>query len=303
MRLKALIFLFCVSVAFGVNPEIEAYLNRDVVVPDGSDGNRRASQYYILAAEAGYVEQLVDIIEHDSNIRLKNSALVALANILGGDNSLLPFSKVREIVSYFEEPDFPEGLNRAYSIAAYYNTNESLDFLKDRTRFEFWEGREMPRSIGIESVGGSDMLRTAQGTAISLLGLYHPMPEASEYLKSLLDDERYINDPYLKKRIERALAKRDAYKVFYERRQAAQALKDKLEGKLPENPKELRNIEEVVEVEPVEVEPSQIIQVEESEGDLVVEELSGDEQKIFWPWFVGVGLVFVLFAIRARLNK
>lgn len=269
------------------------------------------SYYYILVSETEMVTKLVSMIQEGSSGNRGRNALIALANILGGDHSLLPFSKVASIVEDVEskEPQRATLLPLAYQIAAFYNTDESLSFLVERTTEEFWAERGMPTYEWTvpDAPGRSNTLETAQTIAISAVAK-HPSPKAEVYLNSLLSDPEYSGDELLFNWINNALKRRYEYHLLsYERRQEAQQIKDsrnQTDANREEPPvvevapdPPVKEFAEVIEggaaPEPVTEEPAEVVAAEP-----VGEEI--ERSPDWWLWLVGVVVVVVCTGLVLR---
>lgn len=81
-----------------------------------------------------------------------------------------------------------------YNAVARHRDRKAFEFLKARTRFDFWEGNEIQTKI--EGSDGTIFIMTPQTEAISALDELQTN-EAYLYLQSLLEDSRYAEQPHL----------------------------------------------------------------------------------------------------------
>tara|TARA_B100000614_G_C14521487_1_gene482760 strand:- start:124 stop:1071 length:948 start_codon:yes stop_codon:yes gene_type:complete len=207
---------------------VEQMLHWGIEVEDSKF--RDPSYYYILVVEPEMMPNLVSLIFENGSETKTTRALVALANILGGDNTLLPFDQVTRIVDHIESQAAvtPSKLSLAYQIVAFYGTKESLEYLKARTTKEFWTEQGMPtfESYAPDAPERSSKVKTAQTIAISAVG-QHPSNEVEKYLRSFLKNAIYTEDELLANWINNSLKRRYEYHLTaFERRQEAQKIKD-----------------------------------------------------------------------------
>jgi len=162
MRRSAAIYILFFLLSHLNADYINDYLRYQVKV----EGYERIdpNYYFILAAKDGVVDDLLTYI-YEGTSQTDIRAFGALAVLLGGDNTLLPFNEVAKIVETIEAKD-PIDFNRlraSYQIAALYNTDESLALLKKRMKPNFSQFR----ADGIPSYTTRRLQRMLRFTASS----------------------------------------------------------------------------------------------------------------------------------------
>ena len=184
--LSSLCFLFA---ALSLTAEVseysfKAYVNEEYHVTEQS---LLASTYHIVASKPQTLEEGFAYLRTGEEEPLERSwVFLTMGTLL----SAYPTDKYdAEIKAYVENAEssyshFSEIID-AYTALAKIGTEQTLEMLKERATYEFWEGREMPALIVSDEDHGHDHYDdNAQSTAISRLGR-HPSPQAKAFLEEL----------------------------------------------------------------------------------------------------------------------
>jgi len=258
--------------------------------------------YFILAAKDGVVDDLLTYI-YEGTSQTDIRAFGALAVLLGGDNTLLPFNEVAKIVETIEAKD-PIDFNRlraSYQIAALYNTDESLALLKKRMKPNFWQFR----ADGIPSYttkmtdapGHPPVTENAQVYSAIAVSM-HPSPEAETFLRSILRDPRYADNELILDWARASLRERHNHLADHAKRQDAQRIKNEREGKVAEvvpsvASEVVENFEEATPPEAATEEPSVASTFEPSEEPI-------KQPFQWWLWLIGAFIVVVGLGLAIR---
>jgi hypothetical protein len=298
------LLLLPLAISFADGPAfIDQYLKGKIHV-DYPYQITHGSEYTVFAAKEDTVEQLLPLLD-DVNYKAKWPHIISMLGTLsvGYDVPLAPMIKATE--GWENSPTLNpkeklKYIEKAYWALALEGSKESLDFLKERTQEEFWQGREMPTYT--EVIDHSDappLVFNARSEAILAIGT-HPLEAAERFLEKLHVDPGFYNDTVLRKRIESQLRMRASWMRQYEKRVRAFKVKRELSGESPSSEISKQaipdispapstpEVEEVAQKstapEPATVKSSEVKTAEPIEGPV-------EQSSNWWLWLIGAVVV------------
>lgn len=202
MKRIFLLWTLTIIVTLGLRAEaasaysFEDYINEEYHVTDQSI---LASTYYVVASKPQTLEEGFAYLKSGGETLERSRVFLAMGTLL----SAYPTDKYNaDIKEYVEDVESSyshySDIIRTYTALAKIGTEQTLEMLKERATYEFWEERRMPSLISSDPDHGHDHYAdNAQSTAISRLGR-HQSSEAKAFLEELQENPRYVHDPILK---------------------------------------------------------------------------------------------------------
>lgn len=175
----------------------ESYMDRSYHV---TDRNILPLTYYIIASKPQTIEEGFKYLRSGKEEPVES---IKVFSILGTLLSAYPTNKYdAEIRGYVEDVEnshehFSE-IIKAYTTLAKIGTTQTLKMLQERSKYEFWKGKDIPSlTSAFSDRPDHPTTDNAQSVAISRLGS-HQSPQAKAFLLKLQEDQRYLDDPILK---------------------------------------------------------------------------------------------------------
>lgn len=203
-NMKSLVPVFClfstlvlVQVSATEVYSFEAFLEREYEV---TNKPLEVFQYQIVAAKKTTVDEAIKLIQAtELGTENRAEAFAAACAILSAFPNSEQTRSLIQVVEEIESVSLDDrsywNLQNAYVGLARIGTDETLEFLKTRASYEFWENRDLPEKTMVMVGAGTEVRKTnAIFSAIYALGL-HEYPDAGNFLNQILSDERYIIDP------------------------------------------------------------------------------------------------------------
>lgn len=303
MRVLRLISFMCAlggAVCFAEEvPFIEQYLDRSVKIESES---KSTHAYYILAAQEDTPQELLNLLNDQSQSSRWEDAMFALGVIAGGDSEVVSLETLVNIADRYENINASSSeqldlVEKAYWALAYQGSQESLAILKERASESYWNNRKLPSATEAISDPYTERVVTARAKAIMAIG-FHPTPEAKGYLNRIKNESEFSNDKVLKEEIDSALALRSfavssheerikAYQVRNLGQQQTVELVEEPSAEIPAHPpapEAVQVVEEVTPPEPAKEEPAEVVTVE-------VAEETAEQSSNWWLWLIGALVV------------
>lgn len=162
-----------------------------------------SSGFIILNYDDEVIDGMWRILNNPKQQKYWKSALIDFRRVATAEPDRIDLSKLVQNTENIEQSDTIEEDDKvrllffAYDAIARHRNDRAFGFLKDRTKFEFWEGNEISRTVYTSHGAGSEgILETAQSMAIKAIAELQT-EEAFALLQSLFSDERYSSKPHL----------------------------------------------------------------------------------------------------------
>lgn len=304
-RIMKYLFFLLVTVTISFGGEVDflnQYLDGKVDV-DYPYQKTHSSEYYIFAAQEDTPKQLLSLLDDSSGKKDWPKILMVLGSLsVGYDVPLVPMINATEVLESSPELNDTERLSyleKAYWALARQGSKESLEFLKQRTQKDFWEGRTLPTyTVTVLHSDNPPRAATARSQAILAIGK-HPLEAAELYLKKLYKDPEFHQDAILREELEAQFRMRSSWMRLHQKRLRAFEVKKEMDGKdgnpivkvaeeptveIPATPP-APEVEEVAQEftapEPAIEKPAEVVTSEPSEEPV-------EQSSQWWLWLIGL---------------
>ncbi|BET65304.1 hypothetical protein ASA1KI_02220 [Opitutales bacterium ASA1] len=189
--------------------DLLAYLHRkQFEMPVNADTH----EYYILMADENTVGDLLEFLREPADERLERLALIALSAVGAVDKSSVGWEQWADVITRLESSYDPRNadssslMQMAYWGVAQYGTEDSLQFLIERSEAETWRGGPMP--LDRTRVYSDETVAIVTPATLAVMALcWDGSPGSLRYRDEYLERNRPSEDPavqYARKRLESA---------------------------------------------------------------------------------------------------
>jgi hypothetical protein len=276
-----------------------------------------SSGFIILNYDDTVIDGVWRILENPEQQKHWKQAFRSLRRIATADSQSVDYNRLVEQIKKIEKSESIDDeakidlLMLGYPSVARHRNDQAFEFLKARTRFEFWKDHEISSTVYNSHGAGSDgILQTGQSMAINAIPELQT-EEAYELLQSLFADERYTSKQHLNTILSSSLeyggwgasaSRLQTIQSEYAKRlelrgeKAPAQVIDDLTAKISATPF-------VPEVEEIVQEAKQPEPATEKKFDIAIAQLAEDSSN-WWLWLIGAVVVVggVLF-IRSKNER
>lgn len=162
-----------------------------------------SSGFIILNYDKEVVDGIFSILENEQQQEHWKQAYRSLRRIATAAPEFVAYERLIEQIQKVEKTDTIDDemkidlLMLGYPAVARHRNDQAFEFIKTRTDFEFWEGKEINKTVyNSHGAGSGGILQTGQSMAINALSELQT-EEAYALLQFLFSEERYISKPHL----------------------------------------------------------------------------------------------------------
>ncbi len=242
-------FLLWLFTSIGVlgavdNAVLMDYLNR---VNPPRDKYDYSLTYYVTYYYPVYYDEMLLLARGEVGHHPPFDAAAKALTAVGEHDPRFNFEKMRDLIEGVEadalkDPSLVLHLIPFYTIMAWSNRPEALEFLKQRASFEYWQTHPLPHTLRENSETKELWPVTAQSQVMYALARC-PRPEAEAFLKACWADPRYHNEPAMEGSVAGSMNDITSWRYDYQMAQDAWAKRGPLTSltEAPSRPAEIYN--------------------------------------------------------------
>ena len=162
-----------------------------------------SSGFIILNYDQNVIDGIWRILENPEQQKYWKHAFINLRRIASAEADQINFDRLTDSVEGIEQSETINSNDKVYLLRMGYNAiarqrnDSALEFLRNRTKFDFWQGKGISKTVyNSHGAGSEGILKSGQTEAISALDEIQT-EEAYKLLQALAVDPKYIEEPHL----------------------------------------------------------------------------------------------------------